>query len=53
VELEDARRNALASESALFALDLERSQVWVALYRALGGGFEPQAVTHTAQTASN
>lgn len=53
VELEDARRNALASESALLALDLERSQVWVALYRALGGGFEPQSVTHTAQAASS
>ena len=48
VELEDARRNALASESALLALDLERSQVWVALYRALGGGFEPQAAIHAA-----
>ena len=48
VELEDARRNALASESALFALDLERNQSWVALYRALGGGFEPHAVTQTA-----
>jgi outer membrane protein TolC len=48
VELEDARRNALASESALLALDLERSQIWVALYRALGGGYEPQAVTQTA-----
>lgn len=48
VELEDARRNALASESALLALTLERNQVWVALYRALGGGFEPHTVTHTA-----
>ncbi len=48
VELEDARRNALASESALLALDLERSQVWVALYRALGGGFEPQTISQTA-----
>ena len=48
VELEDARRNALASESALLALDLERSQAWVALYRALGGGFDPKAVTYTA-----
>ncbi len=48
VELEDARRNALASESALLALDLERSQVWIALYRALGGGFEPQTISRTA-----
>lgn len=54
VELEDARRNALAAESALLALDLERNRAWVALYRALGGGFEPQGVTdltsHTAAT---
>ena len=48
VELEDARRNALASESALLALDLERSQVWVGLYRALGGGFEPQTAIRAA-----
>lgn len=54
VELEDARRNALASESALLALDLERSRAWVALYRALGGGFESQSVTAptTAQTTA-
>ena len=41
VELEDARRNALASESAQLALGLERNRAWVSLYRALGGGFEP------------
>jgi NodT family efflux transporter outer membrane factor (OMF) lipoprotein len=41
VELEDARRNALASESAQLNLSLERSRAWVALYRALGGGFDP------------
>ena len=54
MELEDARRNALASESALLSLDLERSRAWVALYRALGGGFEPQNVTApaAAQTAA-
>lgn len=44
VELEDARRNALASESALLGLSLERSRAWVSLYRAVGGGFEPRAV---------
>ncbi len=41
VELEDARRNALAAESAQLSLALERNRAWVALYRALGGGFEP------------
>lgn len=47
VELEDARRNALAAESAQLALGLERQRAWVALYRALGGGFEPNAVPGT------
>ncbi|OYU45843.1 MAG: RND transporter [Burkholderiales bacterium PBB4] len=40
VELEDARRNALASESAEMGLRLERKLAWITLYRALGGGFE-------------
>jgi NodT family efflux transporter outer membrane factor (OMF) lipoprotein len=44
VELEDARRNALASESTLLGLSLERNRAWVSLYRAVGGGFEPRAV---------
>ncbi len=48
VELEDARRNALASESAQLGLGLERNRAWVALYRALGGGFEPNATSNTA-----
>ena len=48
VELEDARRNALASESAQLSLALERNRAWVALYRAVGGGFGPDAVNTTA-----
>ena len=40
LELEDARRSALAAESAQLGLALERQQAWVALYRALGGGFD-------------
>ena len=50
VELEDARRNALASESAQLGLRLERSRAWVALYRALGGGFEPAAAAAATAT---
>jgi NodT family efflux transporter outer membrane factor (OMF) lipoprotein len=46
VELEDARRNALASESAQLSLSLERNRAWVSLYRALGGGFEPFATAN-------
>ncbi len=43
LELEDTRRSALASESAVLALQLERQLAWVALYRALGGGFDATA----------
>jgi NodT family efflux transporter outer membrane factor (OMF) lipoprotein len=40
-ELEDARRSALAAQSALVELRRERATAWINLYRALGGGFEP------------
>lgn len=42
LELEDARRSALAAESAVLTLALEQQLAWVALYRAVGGGFEPR-----------
>ncbi|MGZ3184601.1 MAG: efflux transporter outer membrane subunit [Telluria sp.] len=41
LELEDARRTRLAAENALIALRRERSAAWVALYRAAGGGWNP------------
>ena len=43
-ELEDARRIALAAQTTLLQLDLQRTQAWIALYRALGGGWAPDAV---------
>jgi NodT family efflux transporter outer membrane factor (OMF) lipoprotein len=43
VELEDVRRTTLAAQSALLSLQLERNRAWVALYRALGGGWGPDA----------
>lgn len=43
VELEDARRTALAAQSAQLSLALERQRAWVVLYRALGGGFDAAA----------
>jgi NodT family efflux transporter outer membrane factor (OMF) lipoprotein len=46
VELEDARRSSLAAQSAQLALALERNRAWVALYRALGGGFDAAAPNH-------
>ena len=39
VELEDARRRLLAAQSAVVGLQRERRSAWVALYRALGGGW--------------
>ena len=39
VELEDARRTLLAAQSNVVALQRERRSAWVALYRALGGGW--------------
>jgi outer membrane protein, multidrug efflux system len=38
-DLEDTRRTALAAKTALLNLERERSAAWVALYRALGGGW--------------
>jgi outer membrane protein TolC len=45
VELEDARRTALAAETALVGLQRERIAAWIALYRAAGGGWTPPAAT--------
>lgn len=39
IELEDARRTALAAETALVNLQRERVAAWIALYRAVGGGW--------------
>ncbi len=41
VELEDARRTQLGAETALATLQRERRSAWVALYRAMGGGWTP------------
>jgi multidrug efflux system outer membrane protein len=43
VELEDARRALLAAQSALVSLERERRSAWIALYRALGGGWSTAA----------
>jgi outer membrane protein, multidrug efflux system len=44
-DLEDTRRTALAAKTALLNLERERSAAWVALYRAVGGGWMPSAKT--------
>ena len=45
IDQEDARRIALAAQAALVAVQRERVAAWVSLYRAIGGGWEPQAPT--------
>jgi NodT family efflux transporter outer membrane factor (OMF) lipoprotein len=42
-ELEDARRNALVARRELIDLERERVFAWIALYRALGGGWSASA----------
>ncbi|WP_229202324.1 efflux transporter outer membrane subunit [Pseudoduganella aquatica] len=44
LELEDARRSRLAAENNVVSLQQERSNAWVALYRAAGGGWTASAV---------
>lgn len=55
VELEDARRTALAAENALLALQHERQLAWIALYRAAGGGWDgqPAIASHTASATAH
>ncbi|MBC7611137.1 MAG: efflux transporter outer membrane subunit [Polaromonas sp.] len=53
VELEESRRILLSAQSALVNLELERRNAWIALYRALGGGWNinaPQAAPMTFDT---
>jgi NodT family efflux transporter outer membrane factor (OMF) lipoprotein len=48
VELEDARRLLLAAEITQANLQRERQAAWVALYRAMGGGWSPEDATSAA-----
>jgi len=50
-ELEDARRSALAAQITLINLRRERVAAWIALYRALGGGWSELADAQTAATS--
>ena len=47
-ELEDARRSALAAQNTLIDLRRERVAAWIALYRALGGGWSATTAERTA-----
>lgn len=39
LELEDARRTLLAADTAVAGWEQERASAWIALYRAIGGGW--------------
>jgi len=43
-DLEDARRSMVAAQVALIELQRERVSAWIALYRALGGGWSSARV---------
>jgi outer membrane protein TolC len=51
-ELEDARRNALAAQNLLLDLSRDRTAAWIALYRALGGGWQSPAETPSLLTGT-
>ena len=51
-ELEDARRTATQSQVQLIDLKSERSAAWIALYRALGGGWSGPDQRTAAATAT-
>lgn len=47
-ELEDARRSSLAAQQALIGVQQERVNAWIALYKALGGGWRGEAAPQQA-----
>ncbi len=48
-ELEEARRSLLTARNTLVDLRRERTAAWIALYRALGGGWSADATQHAAR----
>ena len=51
-ELEDARRTMALSQSQYIDLQRERVAAWIALYRALGGGWSPARMNRQAAATS-
>lgn len=47
VEVENARRMALAAETGRLTLQRDQILAWVALYRAVGGGWQPSGMGKT------
>lgn len=52
LSLEEARRSALTAEIELIALQRDRVKYWIALYKALGGGWQPGAPVPPSEAAA-
>lgn len=50
--LEEARRSALSAEISLITLRRDRIEYWIALYKALGGGWRPGTAAPSSGTAT-
>jgi outer membrane protein, multidrug efflux system len=50
LSLEEARRSALSAEINLITLKRDRVEYWIALYKALGGGWEPGTAAASPDT---
>lgn len=48
IEMEDARRRALAAQATLLAVQREQAAGWITLYKAVGGGWTPEGVQAAA-----
>ena len=53
IALEDARRSWLQAKDSATALDRETVSAWIALYKALGGGWDSQAASDSLADNSN
>jgi outer membrane protein, multidrug efflux system len=53
IALEDAKRNWLQTKDAATALDRETVSAWIALYKALGGGWDQQTASDSLADNSN
>jgi len=53
LELESARRNALAASAALIDVQRARVAAWIALYRAVGGGWSAAEAVSDSATGSS
>jgi outer membrane protein, multidrug efflux system len=52
IELQDARRQTIAAQLSLIQLRRDRNLQWIALYKALGGGWDGQTQIAQATEAT-